>query len=148
MKDDGNIFNRLVDDEAFRSDVLNKLAAKREAGANDPAEAFVDVATELGYEASTEQAATFFLRSVEDGGLSKVTDENLDHVNGGYLFMREKSGLSKDQVIDDKTGKVLAEERFADSGYAIEAARKYGVSAKSISWEQLDNLRKYGSINP
>ena len=148
MKSDGNIFDRLVDDEAFRNDVLDRLAARRDAGADDPEEAFADVATELGYEASTEQASIFFSRSIEGGGLSKVTDESLDHVNGGYFFMRERSGLSKDQVIDDKTGKVLAEERFADSGYAIEAARKYGVSAKSISWEQLDSLRKHGSINP
>ena len=43
---------------------------------------------------------------------------------------------------------MLAEERFCDAGYAIEAAHKYGVSAKSITWEQLTNLRKYGSINP
>ena len=108
----------------------------------------MDVAAELGYEASAEQAMAFFSTVGGNGGLSKVPDESLERVDGGYLFMREKSGLSKDQVIDDKTGKVLAEERFGDSGYAMEAAHKYGVSAKAITWEHLNNLRKYGSINP
>jgi len=148
MKDAREIFERFAGDEAFRNVVLDKLAAKREAGADGPAEAFAVVATDLGYEVSAEQAEAFFSRPGEGGGLSKVTDGDLDQVAGGYLFLMEKSGLGKDQVIDDKTGKVLAEDRFADYRYALEAARKYGVSAKSITWEELYNLRNYGSINP
>ena len=47
----------------------------------------------------------------------------------------------------DQQGK-RERDRFGDYGYALEAAHKYGVSARSITWEELNNLRNYGSINP
>ena len=72
----------------------------------------------------------------------ELPDEMLDDVAGGYLY-RNHDDL-RWEVIDDKTGDVRGSFYFKSN--AEDNAKELGQSKKEISWDQLDRLRKTGSI--
>lgn len=118
--------------------------AKRDAGATDPIAALVEVAGELGYEVDAGQAASFFTKA--GNGLDKLSDKDLDEVAGGYLLLRETSGMHHDEVIDDKTGDVLEKGLWMGYDECNARADAWGVSHRHITWEELFRLRETGSI--
>ena len=72
------------------------------------------------------------------GSNSKMSDEKLKEVGGGYLYSPE--GTCQTQVINDKTGEVMA--TFFTRGEAIEYAQANGQRASYISDTALEALRK------
>lgn len=46
-----------------------------------------------------EKTEAFFSKPSGSGGLSKLSDDDLNQVAGDFLVLMEKSGLNKDQVI-------------------------------------------------
>ena len=78
----------------------------------------------------------------------ELPDEVLDGIAGGYIYSYYKWGIygkeKEYDVIEDKTGKVLATHDY--SIFAEKDARARGQSDKYINADQLDRLRKTGSI--
>ena len=70
---------------------------------------------------------------------NKLKPEELEAVNGGYIHL-DKS-IDRYEIIDDLSGKVL-DTGWRSPDYCGEAAeRRFGVSAKEITDEQLKELR-------
>lgn len=84
--------------------------------------------------------------------MNRIATEDLERVNGGYLY--NNSGKTVD-VIDDKTGSVLHSikigtdvwTRAQNVGDAQRMAGKLKQSREFISGDQLNQLRRTGSIN-
>ena len=82
--------------------------------------------------------------------ISKVPDDQLDDVAGGYVFKSrtEGAGLYKRsiyQVIDDEDGRVLQDN--LSYGDAVETAVLWGLSNRELNGGQLQRLRETGSID-
>ena len=72
------------------------------------------------------------------GNDSDLGDEELKEVNGGYLFSPD--GSCQTEVIDDRTGEVLAS--FFTRGEAIEYAYAHGQAVRYLNDDQLEALRQ------
>ena len=83
--------------------------------------------------------------------MQTMTPEDLGKVNGGYLYHNPGNTID---VIDDKTGNVLSSikigtdvwTRAQNVGDAQRMAANLNQSRAFISGEQLDQLRRTGSI--
>ncbi len=68
--------------------------------------------------------------------VNKLEDEELENVNGGYLFYNSDYNY---EVIDDKTGEVLATHMwYADASSDCE---RRGISKTPVSWTKVEQLR-------
>ena len=81
--------------------------------------------------------------------ISKVPDDQLDDVAGGYVFKSRTEGAgfyrkSYYQVIDDEDGRVLQDNM--SYGDAVETAMLWGLSNRELNGDQLQRLRETGSI--
>ena len=81
---------------------------------------------------------------------SKLNEEELKEVNGGYVyntrnirFDERGNGYCAWEVIDDTTGDVL--QTVKSYGDAVRVCQERNLSVSELSWPQLDNLRKTGS---
>ena len=82
--------------------------------------------------------------------IAKIPDDQLDDVAGGYVYRDRVEGAgfyrrSIYQVIDDEDGRVL--QGNFDYYDAVDVAIGYGLSNREINGEQLQRLRKTGSID-
>ncbi len=77
----------------------------------------------------------------------ELSDEVLDAVAGGYVFYGKLDGGETGfQAIRDSDGKVLGGNEPLDFQQATVIARAHGQSTDVIEWDQLNRLRKTGSI--
>lgn len=70
--------------------------------------------------------------------------DELDGATGGYIFMNGDDPDFPYELIDDRTGNVIAS--FQSKQDAIESARDWELSTKSITWDELNNLRKISGV--
>ena len=71
---------------------------------------------------------------------SKLSDEGLEQVSGGYVM----NNSDRYDVIDDFTGDVRESNLSYDE--AIQYCQSRGLETKELSWKQLERLRMSGSI--
>ena len=83
-----------------------------------------------------------------NGGLDKLNDEQVEDLAGGYIHYAggRFGGYSTYEVIDDKSGKVLA--TFEGPTYdamakAKEKAAELGMSTDSLTDNQLGAIREW-----
>ena len=83
---------------------------------------------------------------MSDNPLRPLSDEQVEGAAGGYLYYAgdEYGVFNRWEVIDDK-GDVV--ERFSLPTDAAIYARRNNLSYQEITWEQLERLRKTGSID-
>ena len=72
---------------------------------------------------------------------SKLSEEELKEVSGGYIF--EINGGY--EVIDDKTGDVIVGN--LTYGQAVRYCLNSDIGTREINWGQLSRLRETGSID-
>ncbi len=73
-------------------------------------------------------------------GVAELSLDDLDGASGGYIYSNGDDPEYPYELIDDKTGDVLA--YFARKQDAIESARLDNISTREITWEQLKTLRE------
>ncbi len=73
-------------------------------------------------------------------GVTELSLDDLDGASGGYIYSNGDDPDYPYELIDDRTGDVLA--YFTRKQDAIDSAKFNGISAKSITWDQLKNLRE------
>ena len=78
-------------------------------------------------------------KELESSGVEKLEHKDLKEVNGGFVYANANKKCF--EVIDDKTGEVLA-SGYPDTLTAQRAAAKMGQSIKSISSDYLEKLRQ------
>ena len=74
---------------------------------------------------------------------NKLSADELDEVNGGYIYLNDKFNY---EVIDDKTGDILAEHYYW--GDAVRDCKKRGLSDIQIDDNFLNNLRGIDNRGP
>ena len=81
-----------------------------------------------------------------DNPLQPLNDEQVEGAAGGYLYFAgdEYGVFNRWEVIDDK-GDVVT--RFSQKSDASIYAWNHNLSYQEITWEQLEKLRKTGSID-
>lgn len=70
--------------------------------------------------------------------------DELDGATGGYIFAGGDDPDYPYELIDDKTGNVIA--CFQSKQDAIESAKDWNLSRKTLTWEELNNLRKISGV--
>lgn len=68
----------------------------------------------------------------------KLTPEELDKVNGGYIVYEKKGDVRIFYVVDDKTGQIL--KKTLDGPEAQYYVNHYWVDGKTISPEQYKEI--------
>ena len=71
----------------------------------------------------------------------KLNNEDLEKINGGYLYASGSENGYRLYVIDDKTGETIAEYYYFEIEEAEDMARNTNNSDKWISWEEVCALR-------
>lgn len=74
----------------------------------------------------------------------QLTLEELGGTTGGYLFTNGDDPEYPYELIDDKTGNVIA--YFQNKNDAIESAKNMELSTKKLTWDELNNLRKISGV--
>ena len=74
----------------------------------------------------------------------KMTEEDLKDVNGGYRSMETIFGGCKYEVLDDKTGEVVA--TFYNREESEKYCTEWGYNPRILNWNQIQNLRNEGHI--
>jgi hypothetical protein len=69
---------------------------------------------------------------------NKITDEELNAVNGGYLYFNDNF----EWEVIDKDGYTVKRGMWHKE-QAEEAAREYGLSTRVITYNQLRDIREY-----
>lgn len=79
--------------------------------------------------------------AAEPTEMENIEDTELDSVNGGYVFdhLDYATGDTEYQVIDDKTGEVLA--RYTRLREAQKDCRERGISDEGAVWATIDRIR-------
>ena len=72
---------------------------------------------------------------------SKLSEEELKELSGGYLFDTDNGY----EVIDDKTGDVIVGN--LTYAQAVRYCLNENIGTKQLSWWQLSQLRKTGSFD-
>ncbi|MBR4456118.1 MAG: transposase [Solobacterium sp.] len=72
----------------------------------------------------------------------KLNTEDLDQVNGGYLYQSGSEDGYRIHLIDDKTGDDIATYYYFEWEDAEDMARNINVSDRYISWEEWCALRE------
>ena len=79
---------------------------------------------------------------VKESKLNGLNDEELEQINGGYVYAFGSDDDLPYEVINDARGNVLG--RYATLEEAQRAAREeFHMSAESIDWIDLMKLRAY-----
>ncbi len=73
-------------------------------------------------------------------GVAELSLDDLDGASGGYIYSNGDDPEYPYELIDDRTGDVIA--YFARKQDAIDSARDGKISTKEITWEQLKTLRE------
>ena len=90
-------------------------------------------------------------KKIED--VTKLTDDQLDDISGGYLYVYDATpewladyyDIYKYEVIDDNTGTVLAE--FYDEDLAIQYAQDMNLKTEYLSYEEKKELQRTGKVS-
>ena len=77
--------------------------------------------------------------------IREITDEEMEQVNGGYLF-RPSGNPRKWEIISDVNGRVMDTVTCGQDD-AVARAKQLGQSDRELTWTQLTNLRKWGASN-
>ena len=81
-------------------------------------------------------------RQLSEEELQKLGDELIENLSGGYIHRMPNGEY---EIINDRNGEVLSEGWYYNE-YIEEYCKHRGVSAKMISDEDLDRLRRYRAI--
>ena len=79
--------------------------------------------------------------AAEPTEMENIEDTELDSVNGGLVFQHYDVGKDtiESQVIDDRTGEVLATHQWRHE--AQRDCRQRGISADDALWSTVDRIR-------
>lgn len=72
----------------------------------------------------------------------KMNTEELDIITGGYLYQGGSEDGYRIHLIDDRTGKEIAEYYYFEWEDAEDMARNTNNSTRYISWEEVCALRE------